>query len=520
VVLHPIEGVAGEPCTIEHVDGRVVQTRFPDLIDPVQPMMDLRALTHQFAPGLTVTCRMEGDAFEMEDQRNWTDASYKTYVRPLSLPWPYELKAGEGTSQRVELTVSRTPGASVTAGNGGIRLSLEPTSVSVPPLGFGLDPGDASTVLRVADLLSEAHAHHVVCAFDPGRGHDEASLARAVEAGRALGVDLWLEAVIRRVEGYDEEIRDLGRMAEHMGARFGTVLVSPAPDLKCTLPGSVWPPCPPLEGLYRAAREAFPRARLGGGMFSYFTELNRKRPPVGLLDLVTFTTSALVHAGDDRSVTESLESLPALVRSVKAFIEGKPFHVGPSAIGMRDNPYGEAPMENPTNIRQAMNRVDPRQRGLLGAAWALGYFAHFARGGASAVTLGGGAGPFGLVHADMPYAQPYFDETGGCYPVFHVFRGLAALAGRRLLDVKSSAQRVVQAIGTIEPGEGEVWLANLTGQEQQVTLWSKAEGQIAILDEESFAYAASNARAMDVLLKQFDADEIRLRPYSVARLRL
>ena len=177
-------------------------------------------------------------------------------------------------------------------------------------------------------------------------------------------------------------------------------------------------------------------------------------------------------------------------------------------------------MENPNNIRQAMNRADPRQRGQFGAAWALGYFAHFARGGASAITLGGGTGEFGLVHADMPYAQPYFDETGGCYPVFHVFRGLAALAGRRLLDVKSSAQRVVQAIGTIEPGEGEVWLANLTGQEQQVTLWSKAEGQIAILDEESFAYAASNARAMDVLLKQFDADEIRLRPYSVARLRL
>ena len=66
---------------------------------------------------------------------------------------------------------------------------------------------------------------------------------------------------------------------------------------------------------------------------------------------------------------------------------------------MRDNPYGEAPMENPGNIRQAMNRIDPRQRGLFAAAWALGYFAHMARGGAAAVTLGGGVGEFGLVHA-------------------------------------------------------------------------------------------------------------------------
>ena len=45
-------------------------------------------------PGVFATVRMEGDAFEMEDHRNWTDASFKTYVRPLALPWPYVLPAG------------------------------------------------------------------------------------------------------------------------------------------------------------------------------------------------------------------------------------------------------------------------------------------------------------------------------------------------------------------------------------------------------------------------------------------
>mgnify|MGYP006195238293 CR=1 FL=1 len=42
-----------------------------------------------------------GDVFEMEDQRNWTDASYKTYVRPLALPWPYTLEAGTELEQAV-----------------------------------------------------------------------------------------------------------------------------------------------------------------------------------------------------------------------------------------------------------------------------------------------------------------------------------------------------------------------------------------------------------------------------------
>ena len=52
---------------------------------------------------------MEGDTFEMEDQRNWTDASYKTYVRPLALPWPYTLASGAALDQSVTLTVSGDP---------------------------------------------------------------------------------------------------------------------------------------------------------------------------------------------------------------------------------------------------------------------------------------------------------------------------------------------------------------------------------------------------------------------------
>ena len=155
-------------------------------------------------------------------------------------------------------------------------------------------------------------------------------------------------------------------------------------------------------------------------MFSYFTELNRKRPPLAELDFVSFTTSALVHAGDDRSVAETLELLPHIARSVRAIVGGKPYAVGPSAIGMRDNPYGQATMPNPDNVRQAMNRNDPRQRGLLGAAWSLGYFAHFAAGGARQIALGGAVGPFGLLHAPADFPQPWFDEVGGLFPVYHV----------------------------------------------------------------------------------------------------
>src|ERR1700722_3100319 len=143
VVLHPIEGVAGAGCTVEHVDGTIEKTRFPFLIDPVQPMRALRAITHEFLPGLKVSCRMEGDTFEMEDQRNWTDASYKTYVRPLALPWPYVIAKGEALNQKVTLSVAGSA-TNIGSKNQGIRLTVgKPISSSpMPPLGIGLHPKD------------------------------------------------------------------------------------------------------------------------------------------------------------------------------------------------------------------------------------------------------------------------------------------------------------------------------------------------------------------------------------------
>src|SRR6202790_3111519 len=73
-------------------------------------MKTLRAITHEFLPGLKVACRMEGDTFEMEDQRNWSDASFKTYVRPLALPWPYTLAKGTSFTQSVSVNVRASAG--------------------------------------------------------------------------------------------------------------------------------------------------------------------------------------------------------------------------------------------------------------------------------------------------------------------------------------------------------------------------------------------------------------------------
>ncbi|MET4634245.1 hypothetical protein [Kaistia defluvii] len=516
VVLHPIAGVSGHPVTIEHVDGSIVESRFPDIIDPVQPMMDLRALTHEAAPGLKVTCRMEGDTYEMEDQRNWTDASYKTYVRPLALPWPYTLPKDERIEQAVRLTVTGALPAAQ-AGSVAGQVTLGSVIGTVPALGLGLDPSEITDTIARRDRLHLVGAKVLVGYYDPSLGHDFTTLGGILATARSLEAEPWLEAVVQSVEGFEAEIAALGRDVADMGSPFKTVLLSPLPDLKCTLPGSVWPPAPPPRAFFEAARKAFPKARIGGGMFSLFTEMNRKRPPVDLIDLVSFTTTAMLHAGDDTSITEGLETLPAIALSARAIADGKPYAVGPSAIGMRMNPYGEAPLKNPGNIRQAMNFNDPRHRGLLGAAWALGFFARFAEGGATTITLGGTTGAFGLVHARHAWPQPYFDEVGGVFPMFHVLRGMARLAGKPLRKV--TTPDTIEAIAA-ETGDGiELWLANRTGSEQSVALPGAPRDRF-LLDADSFVVATQDGNALDTLAKPFDDRMLTLAPYAVARIRL
>src|SRR5262245_47055627 len=76
VVLHPLRGAAGKPVTIEHVDGKKAKEKFPAIINPVQPFYDVRSMTHSPLPEVKAQVRFEGDTFETEDHRNWTDASF------------------------------------------------------------------------------------------------------------------------------------------------------------------------------------------------------------------------------------------------------------------------------------------------------------------------------------------------------------------------------------------------------------------------------------------------------------
>ena len=536
VVLHGVEGVAGAPVRVTHTDGKVEELHFPELIDPMQPFMDIRTLEHEPASGLKVSVTMTGDAYEMEDQRNWSDASYKTYIRPLAEPWPYELSAGAVLEQAVVVEIA-TPasGKTAAAGSDPVAITIDTeNSRQLPRLGLAVTPDIVAGALAQIDLVRAMQPDHFVCHLDLRSAPDSSVLAKYGELCAATDARLVLEAVLPCLDANGEptadkavlqaDVQRLHGLVDEAGLQPDLLFANPACDMKSTLPGSTFPPCPSHEEILRALRNAFPAVPLGGGMITYFTELNRKRPPTGPIDFITHSTCPIVHAGDDLSVMESLESLPSIMKSTLALADGLPYRIGPTAVGMRTNPYGAKTADNPDSVRVAMARNDPRQRSLMAAAWAIGYYGRALTHGVEAVCLNAPLGPFGAIHSAQPWPQPWFDDPASgarVYPVFHALCGIGAAAGSAMPVTSSAPGKVLGFADIRESGGIDLWLANLTGADQQVSIAGIRGAQtIAAIDETSFVTLCTDPTSFDGLAMALPGDVITLRPYASVRIHI
>ena len=93
-ILTPFKTCMGKSCLIENEKGEIHSGVFPRIIVPaeIHPFVNMTAMQYEIEPGANLKIVFEGDLFEMEDQRNWTDASYKTFCTPLRLKCPRLVK--------------------------------------------------------------------------------------------------------------------------------------------------------------------------------------------------------------------------------------------------------------------------------------------------------------------------------------------------------------------------------------------------------------------------------------------
>jgi len=466
-LLHPL-GLAGRDVEVIHADGRRTLSRFPRDIAPQNPFLEVVGLAHEAGPGCRVRLHLEGDVFETEDQRNWIDASFKTFCTPLARPFPVEIRAGERVWQKIALELQSTCAVSAAheAGGGPIELTIVRRPVGpLPQLGFDFpSDGPPLTDGQCQRLRTLAPAHlrcelHLGSAFLP-------QLQRAVAAARALATRLDLALFV-------------GSSVEtELSALLSAVRALEAPIARWSVfPAGGWCTTRPLAIAARVVlRRHDANTPLGGGTVANFCELNRQRPPVEALDFVTWSLQPQEHAFDNASLVETLAAHAATVESARQFCDGLPLVVGPITLKKRVNPYATgiwppapAPGELPLS-------VDVRQWSLYGAAWTLGSIKYLAESGVDAATYYELVGWKGLMERDAGSALPAQSPVpdGGVFPLYHVFADLAELPGAEVLPVLSSDPLRVEALALRQTGQTCLLLANFTDQPQRMRVWSQA----------------------------------------------
>ncbi|MBZ9938386.1 hypothetical protein LB518_18955 [Mesorhizobium sp. BR1-1-16] len=504
-LLHPIAGVAGMPLTVHHSDGTSEDRSFPALVMASQPALDIIGLEH-VVEGIAVAIDFAGEVFEMEDQRNWSDASYKTYCRPLALPTPYRLEAGSTLRQQIVIRCAGAIGPRGEVVDLAGTLALGPEGRKLPEIVLALDAAEP-IVGEAANLFDTAHIRSVALRLPADIDAERLAALRPVIGDRAVTI----EVVI--TDGPDPsaalaELRARLYAADIVPRR---VLALPAAYLASHQPSGPWPEGATPTDATVAARAAFPDAEIGGGMLTSFTEFNRCPPDLALADFVSHGMTAIVHAADDRSVMETLEALPAIFDSVAALAPGKLYQLGLVSIGMRSNAYGPERPADPEGRRLAMAKVDPRQRGLFAASFAVGAVAATEGSDVEAMALATLTGPFGMIHSAARWPQPFFDDQAEAvvYPLFHVVRALAGLAGLR----RRAVSGLPAGIAAVAAGPMLI-LANLSAETRDLALPRQAV--IRLLDTDSFTAAAGDPLWLD---RPGDtADQITMGAYSVAFL--
>lgn len=406
-VLHPIYGCAGSSCMTQDMDDHWANSSFPEKIAPHQPFKNLHGLRWWPGPGIEAELRFSGDIFETEDQRNWTDASFKTYCTPLEQPYPVLIEEGTVIKQAVTLEI-RSERRFFSVKHEIPEIDLESHfDTPMPPLGLCVaSHGRPLSELELSRLRSLRLNHLRVdlpLAQPTWRTDYERAATEALAIGAGLHVALFLTD-----DGHRElrEIRD----TLDLGIVRSCLVFH---ERQVSTP----------QNWLEAAETLLEGSLVAGGTNAYFAELNRNPPPQGYP--AAYSINPQVHAFDDRTLIENLEAQSATIESALRLCP-KGLFLSPITLRPRFNPNATAEQIRPEG--ELPSEVDRRQRMLVGACWTAGSLAALSRcHGVVALTYFETTGWRGLMETSggSPLPDRFGSVPNEIFPVFYVFQFLA-----------------------------------------------------------------------------------------------
>jgi hypothetical protein len=467
---------------------------------------------------ITVRLVYEGDLFEMEDQRNWTDASFKTYSTPLSLGFPHRARKGEAIRQRVTASFL-VPKLAATAGDPyprPPRLTLgDPLPVSLPRIGLGAASHGKALTEREVALLRNVQPDHLRIDVDLGE-----PVRTEIErlAREAAALHTAVELAVCPTDDAEGGVAELASALSLSGATICRVLVLNQDEPSTA---SRW---------VQLARD-----RLGpllgevpyaGGTNAYFCHVNQHRPDPGVVDAIVYSITPQVHAFDETSIVESAQMQAETVRTALSFSAGKPIVISPVTMLPRFNPSAtESEPEPPPGTLPP--EVDPRQMSLFAAAWTVASAKYLAESGVHAVTYYETTGWRGILEIEdgPPLPERFRSRPGMVFPIYHVLADLGERKRASLRSLVSTAPLSVDGLALDDGRSLRLLVACLVPQPQTLILEQLPDGivslrrlnestaQVALLDPELFRFRQAEEHKISG-----GQIELELAPFEIVRM--
>jgi hypothetical protein len=324
-----------------------------------------------------------GKVLEAEDQRNWTDNTYKIYSGSLAEPRPFIIEKGAEWEQRVEFEVT-PPAALIPDGSKIIAKEI----AALPRIGvqFNGEP------LLPSDDLEKAL---FILDIDHIRINEESLSAQKIatvsKSGLALEAALLSpnsgDGLLQEVEHLSNRVPAGSRLLIHREGR-GIVQTQDLPkntSLNSYIPGSD----------------------------AYLVDLHRNEYNFG--DAVSYSMAPTVHSTDPETIFKTLYTQKESIEFAKKFVAPQ-VSVSPITFSTRGNPETGHLRENRINFAQPAMAEQIKE--LSAAAWTLGSVFALASAGAYSGTWHELFGEHGVIYNEGSAIK--------FSPTFHALSALGA----------------------------------------------------------------------------------------------
>ena len=511
-VLHPVEGYENKSCIITNTEGSIEHLTFPAYISPDQIFKNIRSMKWVMGE---MDCDIEfsGDIFETEDQRNWTDASFKTYSTPLSIPAPVKVNKGDRVSQKLVFR-AHNPVQILNQDNGIIDISLDiESSLPVPKIGVGRStrniPLDDSEIAILRNIKFD-HYRCDLYLFEPGwEEKANQSIEEALKLGYLPELALFFD------DDYRSQSDSFISWIDKSGAVPGIILIFDRS--KQVTPSYL------EEYLNPLLRKSIQGIKISTGTNANFAQLNRNRPTDGTSDMICYSVHPQEHASDNITLIENLRAQAYTVESSRQFSGRRGIWISPVNIQRRFNANIEN-FESHHDNDSIPYQVDSRMMSLFGACWTTGSLKYLCESGVTGITYHETAGERGIFQGNIKTLWPdsFRSSPGKVFPVYHIFRWLLEDKSFNIIRSLSSRPLSADVLALCKESEVKITVFNTGSENLKLRINGVFSGLARIcLETDTFEEAGNDPSWFGKVAWSPVSDDntLTLSPYSITFLK-